>query len=68
MIRMQVCDSCDAEFWGASKRDLLDDGWKFHDASGGRMFVMCGSCERRYADLRGEGRRAAGEAVGGLPR
>ena len=43
-----VCGSCDAEWWGASKRDVLEDGWKLHDAKRGRMFVMCGHCEDRY--------------------
>jgi hypothetical protein len=47
---VHVCDGCDAEAWGASKRDVLDEGWKFHDAKGGRMFVLCGDCERRFGD------------------
>lgn len=47
-----VCDACDASWWGANKRDVLDDGWKFHDAKRGRMLVVCGDCERRFAERR----------------
>jgi hypothetical protein len=48
----KVCDSCGAEYWGATKRDALAEGWKFHLLRGGREFVMCGDCESRYAFLR----------------
>ena len=51
-VPVHVCDACDAERWGASKRDVLDEGWKFHDAKGGRMFVLCGGCERRFGAQR----------------
>lgn len=47
-----VCDACDATWWGASKRDVLDEGWKFHDAKRRRTLVVCGDCERRFAQRR----------------
>lgn len=47
-----ICDGCDARWWGANKRDVLDDGWKFHDAKRGRMLVLCGACEQRFAARR----------------
>jgi hypothetical protein len=47
-----VCDACEACWWGASKRDVLDEGWKFHDAKRGRMLTVCGDCERRFAQRR----------------
>ena len=43
-----TCGACDSVWWGASKRDVLDEGWKFHDARRGRLFVMCGECEERF--------------------
>jgi transcription elongation factor Elf1 len=51
-VPVHVCDACNAERWGASKRDVLEEGWKFHDAKRGRMFVMCGSCEQRFGAQR----------------
>jgi hypothetical protein len=65
MKSIHVCDSCDAEWWGASKRDALGEGWKFHDAKGGRLFVMCGDCEQRFGGLRAQGRAAAAPALEG---
>lgn len=62
---VHVCDSCDAEWWGASKRDALDHGWKFHDAKRGRLFLMCGACEQRFGSLRSLGRSAARPALEG---
>ena len=59
-VPVHVCDACNAERWGASKRDVLDDGWKFHDAKRGRLFLMCGDCERRF----GGARRPVGQASG----
>lgn len=47
-----TCWSCGFEAVGYSKRDLLEDGWKWHDASAGVMFVMCGDCERLFASRR----------------
>lgn len=42
------CDACGHEVSGYSKKELLEDGWKFHDAKKKRTFVMCGDCEREY--------------------
>ena len=47
-----TCDSCSHEVGGYTKKDLLEEGWKFHDVGGGRMFVMCGACEQLYAERR----------------
>ncbi len=47
-----VCDSCGHEAAGYSKRDLLDDGWRWLDAGVGLTFVMCGSCREAYAKRR----------------
>ena len=47
-----TCDSCGAHVWGASKRDVLDAGWKFHAIRGGAEFVMCGDCETKYSLFR----------------
>ncbi|MCP9488705.1 MAG: hypothetical protein MSC31_02360 [Solirubrobacteraceae bacterium MAG38_C4-C5] len=49
---VHVCDACEACWWGASKRDVLDEGWKFHDAKRGRILVVCGDCEARFAQRR----------------
>ncbi len=65
---VHVCDACDAEWWGASKRDVLDEGWKFHDAKRGRLFVMCGECEHRFLELRRGLRRLMAPAIGWVPR
>lgn len=68
-IAVRVCDACGAQWWGAAKRDVLDDGWKFHDAKRGRMFVMCGDCEARF-DRRRSARAhpAPGGGPGWCPR
>jgi transcription elongation factor Elf1 len=47
-----TCDCCNHEVVGASKRDVLRDGWKFHDAGGGRTLVVCGDCERMMQERR----------------
>jgi hypothetical protein len=47
-----TCDSCGATVWGASRRDVLEAGWKFHVVRGGTEFVMCGDCENKYALFR----------------
>ena len=52
-LTVHICDGCDAEWWGASKLDVLEAGWKFHDAKHGRFFVMCGGCERRFGPSSG---------------
>ncbi len=46
------CDSCDHEVSGYSRRDLLDDGWRWHDAGTGLTFPMCGQCCETYARRR----------------
>ena len=55
-----ICDSCEAEWWSASSRDVLDAGWKFHQGGGGVLFVMCAACEARYVPRWKELARRAG--------
>ena len=52
MTAVHVCDACGACCWGASKRDMLDEGWKFHDAKRGRTLAVCSGCERHFAERR----------------
>jgi hypothetical protein len=47
--RVMTCDSCGAEHPGATKRDVLAQGWKFHLGRGGVRFVMCWACEAYFA-------------------
>jgi hypothetical protein len=44
-----TCGACGAEWWGASRHDVLKGGWKFHHGRDGAVFLMCDACERRYA-------------------
>jgi hypothetical protein len=61
-VTFMTCDSCGAENWGASKRDVLEAGWKFHHARAGVEFVMCRDCESHYARLwRRRGREASAD-------
>jgi hypothetical protein len=44
-----TCDSCGHEWWGATKRDAVQQGWKFHLVRGGLQFIMCDECQQKYA-------------------
>jgi hypothetical protein len=46
------CDCCGAETSGYGKRDLLAEGWKWHDGRQGREIVVCGECAARHASHR----------------
>jgi hypothetical protein len=46
------CHSCLEQLTGYSKRELLDEGWRWHDAGRDRVFVCCGVCEARFAARR----------------
>ena len=47
-----ICDSCDHELSGYSKKDLLTDGWRWEDAGNGRMLALCGPCIELYEQRR----------------
>lgn len=51
-MNLSTCDSCGQEMSGYSRRDLLSEGWKFHEAKRKEGFLMCGDCEQRYAQIR----------------
>ena len=46
------CDACCYEVGGYSRKDLLTEGWQWHDIGGGLFFVMCGECVEEYAKRR----------------
>lgn len=50
-LPVQRCDSCGHEWWGASRRDALQAGWKWHLGKHGVSFAMCDSCEAHYQTI-----------------
>lgn len=52
MTAVHVCDACQEEAWGYPKKELLAEGWKWYDGKKGRSFVLCGDCEKVYAERR----------------
>lgn len=48
MAAVFECDSCDYEVDGYTKKELLDEGWKWMEAKKGREFVLCSDCVRHY--------------------
>lgn len=53
-MNFSTCDSCGQEMSGYSRRDLLNEGWRFHEAKRKEGFLMCGECENMYARIREE--------------
>lgn len=61
-VLVQSCDSCPAEWWGASVGDILAQGWKRANIYKGGVFTMCPECVARYRPIwaeRDAARRAA---------